>query len=245
MAADVVIRAEGGDEYHPRASLAGQGLYVQYGCGGCAPRGWVSFDASPRLKLERLVGARTLIKSTIGLVFPENAIPGDIVKGLPIPDSSAAAVFCSHVLEHIPRDDVISALRNTFRVLRPGGLFRLVVPDLQLRAARYIRSAAAGDPIAADAFMRSCLLGRRATPKGLMPWLSDHFGNSVHQWMYDFSALRMLLEETGFVGVRHCELGDCNDPQFALVEERNRFFDGDERELAIQAEKPEQRIEPG
>jgi hypothetical protein len=124
-------------------------------------------------------------------------------------------------------------------MLRPGGLFRLVVPDLQWRAARYVRSAAIEDPNAADTFMQACSLGRKATPRGFMAWISSCFGNSAHLWMYDFSALKMLLEDTGFVGVRRCELGDCDDPKFALVEDPDRFFDGGERELAIQAERPE------
>jgi predicted SAM-dependent methyltransferase len=242
MADYVVIRAEGLDEGDPRATWARPLLYIHYGCGACAPEGWINFDASPRLKIERLVGVRRLLKSTVGLVFPRNATPGNIVKGLPVPDQCAAAVFCSHVLEHMPRDDVVLALQNTFRMLRPGGLFRLVVPDLQWRALRYLHSASGGDPTAADAFMQSCLLGRRSAPKGLMAWLSYCFGNSAHQWMYDFSALQMLLEETGFVDVRRCQLGDCKDPKFTLVEDMSRFFDGAEMELAIQAERPEPQI---
>jgi hypothetical protein len=98
-------------------------------------------------------------------------------------------------------------------------------------------------PTAADTFMQACLLGRGSTPKDLMAWVSYCLGNSAHQWMYDFSALKMLLEDTGFVGVRRCELGDCNDPKFALVEDASRFFDGGERELAMQAERPEPLVE--
>ena len=239
MADDVLIDADAIGQARPRASPTTQDLYIQYGCGACAPEGWLNFDASPRLKIESMIGVRKLLKLTIGLVFPQNATPGNIVTGLPVPDQCAAVVFCSHVLEHLPRDDLASALRNTFRMLRPGGLFRLVVPDLQWRAARYIRSAADSDPIAADTFMQACLLGRTATPKGLMASVSYCFGNSAHQWMYDFAALKMLLEDTGFVGVRRCELGDCSDPKFASVEDASRFFDSGERELAIQAERPQ------
>ena len=72
-----------------------------------------------------------------------------------------------------------------------------------------------------------------------MPWLSDRFGKSAHQWMYDFSGLKTLLEQAGFVDVRRCELGDSGDPKFASVEDHGRFFDSGERELAMQAKKPE------
>src|SRR6266487_4619922 len=105
-----------------------EGLYVQYGCGISAPAGWLNFDASPRLRLERIPGVRAILGSTMGLLFPPNVRFGDIVRGLPIPDGNAYGVYCSHVLEHLAREDLAPALRNTLRILRPGGIFRLVVP---------------------------------------------------------------------------------------------------------------------
>ena len=53
--------------------------------------------------------------------------------------------------------------------------------------------------------------------------------------MYDFASLKALLEHAGFTGVRRCSLGDCTDPMFTLVEDKDRFFDSGERELAIEA----------
>jgi SAM-dependent methyltransferase len=218
--------------------LIGDALYVQYGCGLCAPEGWHNFDASPRLKLERVVIVRTLIEKTVGLLFPADARPGDIVRGLPIADASARAVYCSHVLEHLPRRDVAVALRNTYRILMPGGRFRLVVPDLQWRAAQYLQAAALADPAAADRFMDACRLGVRQRPTTLTSRLRGILGRNSHLWMYDFAALRALLEQAGFVGVRRCEAGDCEDPKFALVEDAARFFESGERELAIEAQRP-------
>ena len=221
-----------------RSPLIDGGLYVHYGCGLCAPDGWCNFDASPRLKLERLFGLRTLIEKTVGLTFPANATPGDIVRGLPVAGASARAVYCSHVLEHLPRGDVPGALRNTLKVLEPGGLFRLAVPDMHWRAARYVSAAALGDPAAADAFMDGCLMGTREKPRTLMSLVRHQFGKSAHLWMYDFASLKALLEQAGFTGVRRCEIGDSDDPMFALVEDAGRFFESGERELAIEAQRP-------
>jgi predicted SAM-dependent methyltransferase len=214
------------------------GLYVQYGCGLCAPDGWLNFDASPRLRLERVAGLRMLLRGSVGLLFPANARPGDIVRGLPVADGTVRGVYCSHVLEHLPRNDVAAALRNTHRMLAAGGLFRLVVPDLRWRAAQYLNSAERHDPQAADALMDACLLGTRQRSKTLMASLRSRFGRSAHAWMYDFAALKGLLEQAGFDGVRRCEFGDCHDPMFARVEEEDRFIDSGERELAIEAVKP-------
>jgi SAM-dependent methyltransferase len=215
--------------------LSDSGAYIQYGCGLCSPDGWLNFDASPRLRIERAMVLRPFVRATVGLLFPENVRVGDIVKGLPVSDGSAAGVYCSHILEHVPRDDLPVALRNTLRMLRRGGVFRLVVPDLRWRAARYAASAELGDPSAADELLGVCMLGKRKKPRTPLALASDHFGNSAHLWMYDFAALKALLEHAGFAAVRRCEPGDAGDPMFALVEDKARFFEGGERELAIEA----------
>jgi SAM-dependent methyltransferase len=222
----------------PTSAAIHEGLYVQYGCGICAPAGWLNFDASPRLRLERIPGLRGILRSTIGLLFPANVRFGDIVRGLPVPEHSACGIYCSHVLEHLARDDLATALRNTRRILRPGGTFRLVVPDLNWRALRYVAAAGSGKHFAADQFMSAANLGRCAQPKNIVSLAREFFGHSAHLWMYDFAGLKPRLEEAGFVAIRRCELGDARDRMFDLVEETGRFFDDGERELAIEAEAP-------
>src|SRR5215470_7850839 len=105
------------------------GLYVQYGCGVSCPAGWVNFDASPTLRLQRLSVAGPLLGKA-GPRFPDGVRYGDILNGLPIADGTADGVYASHVLEHLSLADCAAALRNTFRLLRPGGVFRLVITDL-------------------------------------------------------------------------------------------------------------------
>ena len=46
-------------------------------------------------------------------------------------DGSAELVYACHVLEHIPRGQVDAALAEWRRVLKPGGLLRISVPDFQ------------------------------------------------------------------------------------------------------------------
>ncbi len=55
------------------------------------------------------------------------------------------AVYHSHVLEHIPRDKAPGFLRECLRVLRPGGILRVVVPDLETIARLYLRYLEAAD----------------------------------------------------------------------------------------------------
>jgi predicted SAM-dependent methyltransferase len=179
-----------------------------------------------------------MMGATTGLLFPARALRGDIVKGLPVPDGMCTGVFSSHVLEHIPRNDLPVALRNTARMLRRGGVFRLVVPDLRWRAERYVRSAENDGSDAADNFMKACILGQMAKSRSPLALLRNRFGNSAHLWMYDFASLRGLLLSAGFQSIRRCEFGDASDPMFSRVEQPGRFVDGEQHELAIEAVIP-------
>jgi predicted SAM-dependent methyltransferase len=89
------------------------------------------------LRFERLPFIGRLYNKN-GLRFPENIEYGDIVKGLPILDNSCKAVYCSHVLEHLSLEDFIKALRSMYRILEAGGIFRLVLPDLEYFIKEYI-----------------------------------------------------------------------------------------------------------
>jgi predicted SAM-dependent methyltransferase len=222
-----------------KPSRVGTALFVQYGCGLSAPKNWVNFDSSPRLRLEKTPIVSGIIVALAGRLFPKNVRVGNIVKGLPVPDGSASGVYCSHILEHLPRDELPVALKNTLRILVPGGIFRLVVPDLVWRAKCYLDAVATQDKGAVDTFFEACQLGRRRRPRNLMGIARDYLGGSAHFWMYDFGSLKALLEEAGFTRVRRCEFGDSAEPAFAEVEDRERFFDQGQSELAIEALRPQ------
>ena len=212
--------------------------YVQYGCGLSAPEGWLNFDSSPRLRFERLPVAGAVAGALGKRLFPRNVQFGDIVSGLPVPDNAVDGIYASHVLEHLSRSDVTRALANTFRLLKPGGVFRLIVPDLHWRAARYLREREQGNGGAADDFIAATGMGDAERARGASGLLRTAFGNSAHRWLYDAELLTRLLSEAGFTALRRCTFGDSGDPMFDRVEDMGRFFDSGEAELAIEARKP-------
>jgi Methyltransferase domain len=195
--------------------------HVHYGCGLAAPADWTNFDASPTLRLERLpfIGRVAVGR---GGIFPPNVLFGDIVKGLPVPAHSSAAVYCSHVLEHLSLNDFRTALRNTWSLLRESGIFRLVVPDLRIAAQRYLAAESAD---AARRFMTDTGLGIVDRPRGIGGLLRGWLGNSRHLWMWDFNSLRHELEQAGFVDIRQARFGDSEDSMFAAVEDESRWAD--------------------
>ncbi len=205
---------------------------MQYGCGFNAPSGWKNFDVSPTLRFERvpLVGR---IYSKNQQRFPSNVEYGDIVKGIPLPKESCEAIYASHVLEHLSLRDFRVALANTYRLLTNGGLFRLVVPDLEILARRYLES---NDPAAARSFMEGTSLGVSERQRGLRGLATIWLGNSSHLWMWDLKSISQELAAVGFADITRCCFGD--EPVFQDVEEEGRFVDA----LAVQCWKPRNEI---
>ena len=213
-------------------------LYLNYGCGLCAPENWVNFDSSPNLRLERLpiVGflyaghkADTpgkLIKKR----YPNHIRYGDIVRGLPIPYNSCGGIYASHILEHLSLSDFRLALANTLSYLDTDGIFRLVVPDLEVLIQRYVSD---NSPEASIRFLRSCGLGKEYRSKGLKSFLYDFLANSAHLWMWDYKSLEDELIKSGFSSVRRAFFNDSVDTKFIEVEQQDRFTDA----IAIEALK--------
>lgn len=195
--------------------------FIQYGCGVCAPLGWRNFDASPTLRLQRLPRVGRLV--TRGRVkFPANVEFGDAVRGLPIADATCEAAYCSHVLEHLSLQDFRKALRETYRILTPGGTFRGVLPDLEVIIRQYVSDTSSD---AAIRFMNSTLLGATARKKGLKGAIEDAFGNSHHLWMWDFKGLAKELADAEFREIRRARFGDNPAPHFLAVEDEERWRD--------------------
>lgn len=74
----------------------------------------------------------------------------NLLERLPLADKSASLVYSSHFLEHVPRSMVPSLLFEWLRVLAPGGVVRLVVPDLENMAREYLSMRETGANQLAD-----------------------------------------------------------------------------------------------
>jgi predicted SAM-dependent methyltransferase len=100
---------------------------LNLGCGGHYHPAWLNAD----------------------LVAPNRSVLAlDLQKPLPFSDGTFTAVYHSHVLEHLPRHKAPAFLEECFRVLKTGGIIRVVVPDLERAAELYLenlRGAVGGD----------------------------------------------------------------------------------------------------
>ena len=199
-----------------------QSQNVQFGCGTCAPPSWLNFDAGPAFLLEkRLPFLKAALVRRGFPDYPKNIHYGDVIKGLPVEPGSAQRVYCSHVLEHLALQDCRQALRNVYSYLRPGGVFRFVLPDLEYYAKEYLHTETPG---AAQKFMGDTLLGEHEGARGLKSLPRAIFGRSQHLWMWDYKSFVPELATIGFTSIRRASFGDSRDPAFAEVENEGRWI---------------------
>jgi predicted SAM-dependent methyltransferase len=67
-------------------------------------------------------------------------IAHDITSGLPFADNSFDVVYHSHVLEHLQPEVAKTLLKECYRVLKPNGMLRVLVPDLEFSTTLYLQA---------------------------------------------------------------------------------------------------------
>lgn len=176
---------------------------INIGCGATPTSGWLNFDNSWSVRLAMHPGLLQFL-SRFGLTGPKqlafarvvaekNIAWADAVKRIPLPDGSVSVVYSSHMLEHLDRTEAQRFLAEVRRVLVPGGVLRIVVPDLLTLARQYADGA-----MNADAFVAATFLADEK-PQGLLSALRRLVvGPRHHHWMYDGASLASLLESAGF-----------------------------------------------
>lgn len=210
-------------------------VYVNFGCGIYAPDAWQNFDTSPTLRIRKIpIIGKIFSRMFHDIRFPEWVQIGNIVKGLPIEDNSVDVMYSSHVLEHLCYLDAQKAICNIYKHLKPGGIFRAVLPDLEILIMEYNKNKAIFDSNAANKFMLETLLGLDEKPKGILRKVISLYGNYHHLWMWDFDSLSFELSKAGFIDIKRCVRGDSDDLMLDLIEDPTRFI----KALYIEAKKP-------
>src|SRR3954471_9405428 len=162
---------------------------INMGCGPTPTAGWINYDNSPSVRLAQrpalvsALGRMHLLSPSQREFAPFARGPGirhaDGVKRIPHTDRSVDAVYSSHMIEHLDRAEVARFLAEVRRVLVPGGIIRIAVPDLRFHIDRYLAQHDA------DLFVEGVRLGR-TRPKGMREKLrSALIGDREHHWMYD------------------------------------------------------------
>jgi SAM-dependent methyltransferase len=121
---------------------------------------------------------------------------------LPFADDTFDAVYCEHVLEHVAIEKVRHFLAEVRRVLRPGGVFRVTVPDLEMFAARYVARDDGFFRPYIDMYQERAARGVRKTwivrTNGAAFMTLANYRFFQHRWMYDFETIKACGEAVGY-----------------------------------------------
>lgn len=95
------------------------------------------------MKLLNLGCGQNYHKDWINIDFVSSSdyvIPHNLLRGIPLKNQSVDIVYHSHVLEHFSKNDGLKFMEECWRVLKPGGIIRIAVPDLEVIAKEYLRN---------------------------------------------------------------------------------------------------------
>ena len=149
----------------------------------------------------------------------------DITSGLPFGAGTIRGIFSEHCLEHFDLDAGFAILRECHRILAPGRLMRIIVPDAGLYLDTYAARAGSAPP---PAFPYESDVSYRGNSARLLHvnrvFYQDRSSPAGHRCMYDFELLALLLGEAGFQSVIRARFREGADPAL-LVDTESRAIE--------------------
>lgn len=180
---------------------AADNLLVNLGPGLGGKEGWVNVDVFPGPFIDCVYDCR---------------------KSLPFPDESVRGIFTEHFVEHIDyTEELPYFLSECHRVLKKGGVLRIIVPD----AGKFLEAYCRGGwdelkrirPLTEDLVdtHHACRYNTR------MELINVVFRQGhEHKFAYDFETLQFVLNRYGFSEVARQEYQKCLMPELGLDLER-------------------------
>jgi len=110
----------------------------------------------------------------------------DFTRQFPFSNNCFDGIFCEHVFEHFTQEEGLTFLKECFRILKPGGVIRIIVPDGEKIIRTYI-----DEP--------ETLLSHRDTESSCaMEAVNSYFRQRYeHHCLYDFELIKYQMELAG------------------------------------------------
>jgi predicted SAM-dependent methyltransferase len=143
----------------------------------------------------------------------------DATKPFPLPDSSFQVVSSEQVVEHLTSEQGLSMMKESFRILAPGGKVRVATPNL-LQLMDLLRADKTPEQLA---YMKAKidwhLWPKTPDPANVIINLEmNEFG---HRFIYTPQMLRSTMEAAGFTQIRQYKSGESDDPALKGLEVRS------------------------
>jgi predicted SAM-dependent methyltransferase len=171
---------------------------LNLGCGVNVVPGWLNVDQ---------------ITGPPGVVFM------DCGDHWPMPDNAFDAVLCEHMIEHVPKEVGRTILSESFRILKPGGAFRAVTPDIEF-LARLISEDTDDVKLYMNAIRK--FLGKPSMNR--IEAINAAFRNYGHIYIYSAEDLGVEIAMTGFEQISVGRGGVPLNPIFQGSEGHNKVI---------------------
>jgi predicted SAM-dependent methyltransferase len=157
------------------------GVKVNLGCGHHTPEGWTHVDYALGARLGRVPFFRFLNRKLrlFRMEWDPRIVVHDLRRRFPFADGSVDVVYTSHTLEHFLKEEGRGFLTECHRILRTGGILRVLVPDLR-------------------AFIAKLGVLAHQPRRGWVGRLAGAFAGLPHRCMYDEATLLDRFRELGF-----------------------------------------------
>lgn len=125
----------------------------------------------------------------------------DLSQPIPFPDGSVAHLYSSHMLEHFYYHDLLDLLAECYRILKPGGSFKVAVPNARIYLEAYF------NPQAFDASYycthKLFHYNSKIDYVNYMAYMGgDRIPGGGHRYMFDEENLVLVLSNAGFKSVK-------------------------------------------
>lgn len=198
---------------------------VNLGSGLAVEKGWINLDLNintlfanaPTFVLKFIYNNTSAKKwfseqDYISILKANTFVHHKIEYGLPFENDKIDFYYTSHFLEHIFYNEVKFVLKECMRTLKPGGMIRIVIPDLEIALKRYY----AGE--------------KKEAMKYFFTDAPDFL--SHHKYMYDYEMMKEQIQEAGFINIQKMEYRRGEVPDIQKLDNRK------DESLYIEAQKP-------
>lgn len=213
---------------------------LHLGCGPYnTPQGWINLDGSWNAWLTKhpfirktLALLRIMPIKQLNIKWNPDIIIHDVRKTLPFPDNSMNAIYSSHLLEHLHLENAKALLKECYRVLKPNGVLRIVVPDLKDIVLKYLEESNSSSIVIRECAANNLNKRLNSYPPGLpkknlfykiYTWTKNYH---THKWQYDSYSLQKYLVNTGFRLVEEKKIYQSKINGIKIIEEERRILNG-------------------
>ncbi|MDO4574085.1 MAG: methyltransferase domain-containing protein [Planctomycetia bacterium] len=180
-----------------RRQFAGQALPIKLnvGCGTDYKPGWINLDNNSDHNIKQL------------------DLNWDMRYYMPFPSESVDFIFNEHFLEHLTVEQGKSAIQEFLRILKPGGVLRIAMPDLENTVKAYYDEDWRNSPTLKKFGLTFIQTRAERINIGFRWW--------GHQWLYDWEELeRRIREVSETVQITRCALRQSEYPELRDLETR-------------------------